>query len=119
MQIKDGVSWTALEYYKWLQGPDGAKARGQKDLVIIPASLVYTEKSRYRSSVVVKYVHSTPSLPTRLLTIWTRFGKAINVADYVQQFLSSEEGAPRTAVKKLTKDIGTELVKMTLNAPDW
>jgi glycerol-3-phosphate O-acyltransferase / dihydroxyacetone phosphate acyltransferase len=55
MQIKDGVSWTALEYFKWLQGPEGRNAY-QVDLLIVPVSLVYTEKARYRSSVVVEYV---------------------------------------------------------------
>ena len=55
MQVKDGVSWTALEYYKWLQTPEGLKCK-ERDLVVVPCSLVYTDKSRYRSSAVVEYV---------------------------------------------------------------
>ena len=101
MQVKDGVSWTALEYFKWLQGPEGQKVSQQKELVIVPASIVYTDKSRYRSSVVVKY------------------GEAINVAEYAQQFLSTEEGESKKAVKKLTRDVGISLIQMTVNAKDW
>jgi glycerol-3-phosphate O-acyltransferase/dihydroxyacetone phosphate acyltransferase len=55
MQVKDGVSWTALEYYKWLQTQEGPKFKVH-DLVVVPCSLVYTDKSRYRSSAVVEYV---------------------------------------------------------------
>lgn len=48
MQVKDGAAWAALEYSKWLDdNPD--KARG--DVTIIPAAIVYTNKSKYRSDV--------------------------------------------------------------------
>lgn len=53
MQVKDGVSWTALEYLKWLETPEGQKCK-ERDVVIVPCSIVYTDKSRYRSSVVVE-----------------------------------------------------------------
>lgn len=117
MQIKDGVSWTALEYFKWLQGPDGATAKGG-DPVIVPASLVYTDKARYRSSVVVECVIK-PYLVCVTNIYAGRYGKPISLAEYAQQFLSPEEGAARTAVKSLTKEIGTKLVQMTVNAPNW
>ena len=48
MQVKDGASWVALEYGKW------KKARGEAvddDLVVVPAAIVYTNKSKYRSKV--------------------------------------------------------------------
>lgn len=38
---------------------------------------------------------------------------------YIEQFLSPEEGAPRAAVKRLTKTIEMRLVELTVNAPDW
>lgn len=38
---------------------------------------------------------------------------------YKEQFLSSEEGAPRAAVKRLTAAIETELIEASINAPDW
>jgi hypothetical protein len=33
--------------------------------------------------------------------------------------MSSEEGASRLAVKRLTNDIQQALVSSTINAPDW
>lgn len=47
MQVKDGAAWAALEYTKW------AKESGKDlpDVTVIPVSIVYTNKSKYRSSV--------------------------------------------------------------------
>ena len=39
--------------------------------------------------------------------------------EYIDQFLSDVEGAPRTAVKRLTATIERELLEATINAPDW
>lgn len=39
--------------------------------------------------------------------------------DYKEQFFSDQEGAPRAAVKRLTRAIERELVEATINAPDW
>lgn len=49
MQVKDGAAWAALEYCKWLRANPNNKCR--KDVVIIPTAIVYTNKSKYRSSV--------------------------------------------------------------------
>ena len=38
---------------------------------------------------------------------------------YIDQFLSEEEGAPRAAVKRLTRALEMQLVALTINAPDW
>jgi hypothetical protein len=38
---------------------------------------------------------------------------------YLDEFRSGVEGAPRGAVKRLTRDIEHELVAVTINAPDW
>lgn len=38
---------------------------------------------------------------------------------FVDEFFSDVEGASRTAVKRLTRTIETELVEATVNAPDW
>ncbi|KAF8322176.1 hypothetical protein DL93DRAFT_2072008 [Clavulina sp. PMI_390] len=100
MQIKDGISWTALEYFKWLETPEGQKSP-TKEVTIVPCSIVYTDKSRYRSRAVVEY------------------GEPISVRDYAAQFLSGEEGAEKAAVKELTKQWATHIVRSTLNAPDW
>jgi hypothetical protein len=38
---------------------------------------------------------------------------------YKEEFMSREEGAPRAAIKRLTRAIENELVEATINAPDW
>jgi glycerol-3-phosphate O-acyltransferase/dihydroxyacetone phosphate acyltransferase len=38
---------------------------------------------------------------------------------FKEQFFSSQEGAPRAAVKRLTQAIEQELIEATVNAPDW
>lgn len=99
MQVKDGAAWAALEYFKYKEAhPELAD---QPDVKIIPAGIVYTNKSKYRSRVVMQ------------------FGKPISAADYKEQFLSSEENAPRTAVKALSRQLETELIEATINAQDW
>lgn len=47
------------------------------------------------------------------------YGDPIVVADYLEEFLSEEEGAARSAAKRLTRDIENWLIKSTINAPDW
>ncbi|KAF8161060.1 hypothetical protein B0H34DRAFT_699266 [Crassisporium funariophilum] len=99
MQVKDGAAWAALEYTKWLQENPG-KACAQ-DVMIVPAAIVYTNKSKYRSGVIME------------------FGRPITMDQYKDQFFSGEEGAPRAAVKRLTSAIETELIETSINAPDW
>lgn len=49
MQVKDGASWSALEYMKWAgENPDKVKS---KDVLVVPVGIVYTNKSKYRSEV--------------------------------------------------------------------
>lgn len=49
MQVKDGAAWSAMEYTKWAkENPDKATS---KDVLIVPVSIVYTNKSKYRSAV--------------------------------------------------------------------
>ncbi|KAM5533716.1 hypothetical protein V8D89_012589, partial [Ganoderma adspersum] len=101
MQVKDGAAWAALEYIKWAQeNPDKVK-KGAENVMIIPATIVYTNKSKYRSQVIME------------------FGQPIRMEDYLGQFMSGEEGAPRAAVKRLTAVIERELTQSTINAPDW
>lgn len=49
MQIKDGAAWAALEYTKWAAENPGKTS--YSDATIIPAAIVYTNKSKYRSNV--------------------------------------------------------------------
>lgn len=52
MQVKDGASWSALEFAKWARENKTHK----KPLVVLPAGIVYTDKAKYRSRVVVECV---------------------------------------------------------------
>ncbi|KAJ6594540.1 hypothetical protein B0H19DRAFT_1095921 [Mycena capillaripes] len=98
MQVKDGAAWAALEYTKMVQESPEKKL---KPLVVVPAAIVYTNKSKYRSDVVVE------------------FGRPITMDSYIDQFSSEAEGAPRTAVKRLSRAIESALVESTVNGPDW
>ncbi|KAG6334586.1 hypothetical protein ID866_4496 [Astraeus odoratus] len=97
MQVKDGAAWAALEYTKWAAN-NGVE---DQEVKIIPASIVYTNKSKYRSDVIME------------------FGPPISMDEYKDHFFSDREGAPRAAVKRLTRAIEQQLVETTINAPDW
>ena len=49
MQVKDGAAWAALEYTKWVQENPGKAVK--EEIQVIPVGIVYTNKSKYRSSV--------------------------------------------------------------------
>lgn len=97
MQVKDGASWSALEYAKWAQQNKTHK----KPLIIVPASIVYTNKAKYRSRVVVE------------------FSKPIILDEYAEEFMMNEPGRTKNAAKRLTARIEKELEMITINAPDW
>ncbi|GAA5989981.1 hypothetical protein JCM10908_002407 [Rhodotorula pacifica] len=104
-ELKDGASWAALEYAKNLRDPasnrtssDGTPlVREPQDVVICIAGISYSDKTKYRACAVMQ------------------FGPNISVEPYIDEFLVS----PKTAVKKLTQRIREELIKVTVNAPDW
>ncbi|KAK0240807.1 hypothetical protein EDD85DRAFT_816261 [Armillaria nabsnona] len=99
MQVKDGAAWAALEYTKWLkENPEKAPSNEVK---IIPAAIVYTNKSKYRSNVIVE------------------FGRPISMDAYLKQFNDPTEGEPRLAAKSLTRTLENELIESTINASDW
>lgn len=64
---------------------------------------------------------------SELIGVWTRqffkfyhrFGRPLKMDPFKEQFFSSQEGAPRAAVKRLTRAIEQELTEATVNAPDW
>ncbi|KAJ3810864.1 glycerol-3-phosphate-acyltransferase [Lentinula lateritia] len=96
MQIKDGAAWAALEYTKYAK-----EHPGTQEVKVVPVAIVYTNKSKYRSSVIIE------------------FGQPISIDPYKEQFFSDIEGTSRAAAKRLSHDIETELTKHTVNAPDW
>ncbi|KAG8985674.1 hypothetical protein FRB93_005743 [Tulasnella sp. JGI-2019a] len=100
MQVKDGAAWAALEYTKWAAGEEGVRKKAQP-LTLLPAGLVYTNKSKYRSSAVIEY------------------GKPIPLAELAAEFALDDMTAKKSAVKKLTKAIEQNLFRMTINADDW
>lgn len=66
--VKDGVSWAALEYAKNIR-TEGGKG---EDVAIVVAGISHTDKTRYRSSIVV------------------HFSKPMSVKPYIDEFLGPD-----------------------------
>ncbi|SCV72966.1 BQ2448_6891 [Microbotryum intermedium] len=103
-QLKDGASWAALEYHKNVREKGRLLSNGvdsvdedPQELTICIAGISYTDKSKYRSAVVME------------------FGPSFNVGPFIDEF----EIDPKAAAKKMTKHIAEALTKLTVNAPDW
>ncbi|ORY33433.1 hypothetical protein BCR39DRAFT_520025 [Naematelia encephala] len=100
--LKDGTAWAALEYVRYLLGTEeNAGPKDGKRAVIVPVGISYVDKAKYRSRVIATY------------------GKAISMDNYVDEFLSEEEGKRKLAVKRLTRATEVALRQMTVNGPDW
>jgi glycerol-3-phosphate O-acyltransferase/dihydroxyacetone phosphate acyltransferase len=54
LPFKDGISWAALEYVKFLNGAADGTVRKGKKAVIVPVGITYLDKAKYRSSIVVE-----------------------------------------------------------------
>jgi glycerol-3-phosphate O-acyltransferase/dihydroxyacetone phosphate acyltransferase len=53
--VKDGMSWAALEYVRYLQGTEENAGRKKgKKAVVVPVGIAYVDKAKYRSRVVVQ-----------------------------------------------------------------
>ncbi|KIM26219.1 hypothetical protein M408DRAFT_330764 [Serendipita vermifera MAFF 305830] len=100
VQVKDGASWSALEYVKWV-ADGGENVNNGKELVIVPAGITYTDKGKYRSSAVIEY------------------GPPIHISEFKKRFLSGKEGESKAAVKALTHAIEQGMIELTINAPNW
>ncbi len=100
MDLKDGLSWGALEYAKMVKDENAKKAPDQaltKDAAVVPVGITYVQKWRWRSYVLVRY------------------GKPMEVAP----FLEGWEEDPKMCVKKFTAALKVEIENLTVNAPDW
>ncbi|KAI0929777.1 hypothetical protein AcW1_008631 [Taiwanofungus camphoratus] len=54
VQVKDGAAWATLEYAKWAKGhPDQVKP-GAGRVAVVTASIVYTNKTKYRSNAIME-----------------------------------------------------------------
>jgi hypothetical protein len=47
------------------------------------------------------------------------YGKPIAMDAFQEEFMSDVEGANKHAVKRLTRTLEVELLKSSVNAPDW
>ncbi|KAJ6494808.1 hypothetical protein C8R47DRAFT_974336 [Mycena vitilis] len=103
VQILSGAAWAALEFMR-------SQHAGEKNgsVVIVPVGIVYTDKSKFRSRV-------------NELIFFFRYGLPIDMASYVSSsmFDSRDPEAERAVVKTAMKDVEAQLLKMTINAPDW
>ncbi|ORX51931.1 hypothetical protein DM01DRAFT_1323805 [Hesseltinella vesiculosa] len=97
--FKDGASFAALEYAKSIVEDPSPNADGSlpKSMAVLPVGIVYPQKSKYRSSVIVQY------------------GEPIYMDKYLPIFLKD----PKKGAKMLTHDMKEAIEKLTVNAPDW
>ncbi|PWN17985.1 hypothetical protein BCV69DRAFT_90359 [Microstroma glucosiphilum] len=95
--MKAGAAWAALEYAKFLLAEEENKKDGspaspseiKTDVKIIPASINYTEKSRWRSQAIFQ------------------MGKAFSVDEYTDEFLAaSTEPSTKIAVSATSDEDG-------------
>ncbi|KAI9599095.1 hypothetical protein BDF19DRAFT_430058 [Syncephalis fuscata] len=93
MELRDGLSWAALEHASEMD----EAGQGKYTAPIVPSGITYVRKQKWRSMVII------------------HFGRPIDLAVYLEQFKQDK----RAAVKELTKEIDKELRKVTINAPDW
>ncbi|KAJ7127013.1 hypothetical protein C8R44DRAFT_780182 [Mycena epipterygia] len=97
-QILSGAAWAALEFMR------SQRAHGKtQSVLIIPVGIVYTNKSKFRSRIHVEY------------------GLPIDMASYTSpsMFEGPDADAERAVVKAVMQDVQAQLLKMTINAPDW
>ncbi len=100
--LKDGTSWAALEYLRYLHGTeDNPGVKEGRPAAVVPVGIAYCDKSKYRSRLAVTY------------------GPVIPMEDFKDDFLNGDEALRKATVKRLTKRMELEMHKMTVNAPDW
>ncbi|KAL0952573.1 hypothetical protein HGRIS_006829 [Hohenbuehelia grisea] len=108
--IMPGAAWAGMNFVRSQRdlASKGDGAPEVLDLLIVPVGLVYSDKARYRSRVRVRY------------------GTALSVSTFLNEAIASntsndmwDEDIERMAVKQLTAAIQTQLLEMTINAPDW
>ncbi|KAK1233125.1 hypothetical protein PQX77_003765 [Marasmius sp. AFHP31] len=114
VQIMSGAAWAAVEYLKWERGRANANGKNEasassskaEKLVIVPVAIVYTDKSRYLSRVVVRY------------------GAPIRASEYTKALFETSDEAEaeehaRSAVKSIMTQAEQQLRATTINAEDW
>lgn len=98
LQVLPGAAWAAVEFLR-------SQQRGVKTgLKIVPVAVVYTDKARYRSRILVKYC------------------PPIHVDDYAEELFeetADPDAASRSVVKKIMVQVEKQMMENTINAPDW
>ncbi|KAF9223122.1 hypothetical protein BS17DRAFT_802635 [Gyrodon lividus] len=101
-QVKEGAAWAAVEYMKTANAHTSVDLGGsRKELLLVPAAIVYTNKSRYQSRVHIRY------------------GKPIPISRFVTEQILDENDSIRAAVRGITTEIHQRLKEMSIDAPDW
>ncbi|KAL5505086.1 hypothetical protein ACEPAH_7749 [Sanghuangporus vaninii] len=113
VQVKEGAARAVLGYIRWMSNRRGYGAtvdswNSVTSINVVPVGIVYTDKSRYRSRVYVKY------------------GRSINLQPFVDQCLLSnvdsgpnEDNAFQEAVRQLTEEIEERMLDLTINTANW
>lgn len=112
MQVKDGAAWSALEY-SLLRREALAEGRTLPPVTLVPAAISYTNKTKYRSAVILQCAPSHSTLPPKLTG--NRFGTRLDVEPYMNDYERDAKGT----TKKLTAEIERQMIQMSVNAPDW
>ncbi|EDR09927.1 glycerol-3-phosphate O-acyltransferase [Laccaria bicolor S238N-H82] len=98
LQVLPGAAWAAVEFLR-------SQQRGVKTgLKLVPVAVVYTDKARYRSRILVKYC------------------PPIHVDDYAEELFeetADPDAASRSVVKKIMVQVEKQMMENTINAPDW
>ncbi|KAL5483637.1 hypothetical protein ACEPAI_8869 [Sanghuangporus weigelae] len=113
VQVKEGAARSVLGYTQWICNRRGYGATvdpwGSATFIsVVPVGIVYTDKSRYRSRVYVKY------------------GRPVDLQSFVDQCLlsnvdsvPSEGNAFQEAVCRLTEEIEKSMLDLTINTTNW
>ncbi|KAF9044221.1 hypothetical protein BJ165DRAFT_1347805 [Panaeolus papilionaceus] len=118
VQVMSGAGWAGVEYLKlWRErqhrkGRDGT--RGASGLRIVPVSVVYTDKARYRSKIVVRY-----GAPILMDDYFDHLFRDIEDSENGSDSDSETDERSKDIVKKVTKRVEEALLGMTINAGDW
>ncbi|EGO19973.1 hypothetical protein SERLADRAFT_442786 [Serpula lacrymans var. lacrymans S7.9] len=107
-QVKGGAAWAAVEFTKWAKRQHATDhdvaSMSVMEVVIVPAGIVYTDKSQYQSRVCVRY------------------GEPIIISHYTSQLAidgNDDDEVTKAVVKEITAEIERRLVALTINSPDW
>ncbi|KAL5520982.1 hypothetical protein ACEPAG_8904 [Sanghuangporus baumii] len=113
VQVKEGAARAVLGYTRWMRNHRGYGATADTwdsatFISVVPVGIVYTDKSRYRSRVYVKY------------------GRPIDLQPFVDQcLLSNVDSVPsegnvfQEAVRRLTDEIEKKMLDLTINTTNW